>query len=728
MNLIRRIKSKYVLQNIFDSIPLNKGLKIIKYNKRLIKNLDYSIKDVKFLFFLKKIIKPIANCEDYLPIIRRIISSNNLEKENFKKLNNNRILYLFCTYLNKNNKFIPQINQIDNNEELLNYLNEFKIGFNQQFINNFYNEKQNFEFKKLYDFSKKYGKKIKAITFMDNNIHTLDNESYFIINYIIRHSNIEKIEDKYYNDYKSQFLNIFDSEYNYTIDKQEYTKDILKGKSIIDVVKEIKYYSLYLDGNNKILKPINDNILFKGENIQELEISKIDNENLIYFVNSLKNLNKLNSLSITCISDNELFNNISKVIKENSLYKLKMNLKYFEDGINIINKNLESLRELTIRINSSKKDSIIIKTISEITNLKKLQLISKFQIINANNIKYLSLKNVTYLKIPLYIHKHLFNLNSFFAKIPKLKTLILYGVHFTNNSDIDKFNSLDNIILNDNHLKNLKKIKFLNIKKNSSFFILKLIQLLSKTKIKEKIKEIKIENCDFDKNININELIKTISFYKNITNLQLNNISFEEGDKFNYEELYNFKHLEKLSFKGLDYEQNQISLYNLTMFLTNLSKSCKYLNEIGLSCKNINGEKINEIFDLSQNFKFLIKLNLFDNYNKLDYFSVRDDMTNNININLMKIKYYCMIDLRNLDLKGNYDYPKICIKDYINKDNYKKFSKFNNKIEKYYSYQNLLNNNYNLTKMLYSLLEKTFKIVNVNFSKDYKNNCYLEKV
>ena len=49
---------------------------------------------------------------------------------------------------------------------------------------------------------------------MDNNIHILDNKSYFIINYIIKHSKIEKFEDRYYTDYKSKFLNTFDSEYN----------------------------------------------------------------------------------------------------------------------------------------------------------------------------------------------------------------------------------------------------------------------------------------------------------------------------------------------------------------------------------------------------------------------------------------------------------------------------------------------------------------------------------
>ena len=727
MKLIERIKSKYLLKSILDFIPLNKGIKIIKYNKKLITDLDYSIKEIKFLFFLKKVIKPIANCEDYLPLIRRIISCNNLGEKNGQNLNNNRILYLFCTYLNKNYKFIPQINQIDDNEEILNYLNYFKIGFNQQFINNFYDKNHNFQFNKLYDFCFKYGNKIKEITFMDNDIEILDiNVAYFIISYIIKNSNIEKIEDRYYNGDKSQFLHSFDEEFNDIIKNQDYIKTKLKGKSISEIVQKLKYYSLYYnENNNRLLKSINDNILFKGKNIKELEVSKIDKENVIYFINSLKNLNKLNSLSIECMSDNELFNEISKVIKENSLYKLKMNLKYFEDGINIIYKNIKSLNDLTIRINYSKKDRMIIKTISEIANLEKLKLICKFQIFNVNTIKYLSLKKLVYLKIPLYIHKHLFDLNSFFEKIPKLRKLIFNGIFFRDKSEVNNPYNFNNIILNDNFLKNLQKIKFLNTKKNSSFFIVKLIQLLSKTKIKEKIKEIKIQNCDFDHSIHINELIKSISSFKNITNLQLNNISFEEGEKLEYEGFYNFKFLQKLNLKGLDYEQNKISFYNLSCFLAKLSEKCKYLNEIGLSCKNINGEKMNYLLDLYKKFKFLIKLNIFDNYNKIDYYSFGEEINNNLNIDLMKIKYYCMVDLRNLDIKGNYYYPKISIIDYINKDNNKKYCKFNNKIEKYYSYQNLLNNNYNLTKIMYSPIEDSFKIVNYNIhdlSLEYNSN------
>ncbi len=102
----------------------------------------------------------------------------------------------------------------------------------------------------------------------------------------------------------------------------------------------------------------------------------------------------------------------------------------------------------------------------------------------------------------------MFNLNCFFEKIPNLETIIFNEIHFSRNITIKD----QQINLNVNLLKNLKKIKFLNCQKKSSFFIKKILDILSQTKIKDNIKEIKIENCEFNDNININVLMKSISY------------------------------------------------------------------------------------------------------------------------------------------------------------------------------------------------------------------------
>ena len=91
--LIGRVKCKYTIQNIFNYIQFDKTIKIIKYSLKTIKQLEYTKEEIKYFLLLKKIVKPIANCEEYLPIIRRILFSNTLGIYNF---NTNKILDLFC--------------------------------------------------------------------------------------------------------------------------------------------------------------------------------------------------------------------------------------------------------------------------------------------------------------------------------------------------------------------------------------------------------------------------------------------------------------------------------------------------------------------------------------------------------------------------------------------------------------------------------------------------------
>ena len=47
-----------------------------------------------------------------------------------------------------------------------------------------------------------------------------------------------------------------------------------------------------------------------------------------------------------------------------------------------------------------------------------LRIICKFEIFDEDNIEYLYLKNVEYLKIPLYVNDYIFDLNLMFEKMP----------------------------------------------------------------------------------------------------------------------------------------------------------------------------------------------------------------------------------------------------------------------------------------------------------------------
>ena len=727
---IKKVRSKYIIQNIFSYTSFKKTIKIIQYNKNLINKLEYTVDDIKNFFFFNKIIKPISNCEDYLPIIKRILSS---KKFTFKQISN-----VFCNYLNKtNNKFIPQISQIEGNEYILDKLDSFKLGFNKQILEYFSNfyliEDKSLYIKKLSEFCKKYGKKIKEITFMDKEIENVLSEdiNYYTIIYIIKNCIIEKIEDCFSdNKMNSMFMGIVD-------DEKIFEKDYIninnsegeekKDKDLICSVKKLKSYSLYFDKisdfmNNDLIKNLCDYILINGQNIEELEITKITKSSQLNFLNSIKNLIKLKSLIIsTQINSSKFFQRLSKKVKRDSLCKLEINLNKFEDGFNIIDKNINSLTELTLTINHKKDSKIIIKTISEITKLKKLRIISKFEILDEDNIKYLFLKNVEYLEIPLYVNNYLFDLNLLFEKIPKLKKLIFYGININDNIDKKYKNMkiLDEFNLNTKFVLKLRKINFLNSDKKSSFFIIKLIEILLKSNIKENIKEIKIDNCDFDEKVNFNVLLKLISSFTNIKSLSLNNNSYEIGEQINYDEINNFNYLEKFYFKGLDYEKNEIKIL---YFLYKFSEKCRVLNELGFSCKGQNPYDMNIIFKVVKNYRLLTKLNIFDNYSKSDYYSDKEILSYLSGINIGELNNYCLCDLRNIDLKKenkknssvNFNqYNKLIIKDYLHQNNNNLIS---NKKEKYYSYQNFFKSISFSNKLFYSGKEKSFIIGDINES------------
>ena len=243
-SITKIVKSKYIIKGIFDYLTITKSFLITKYNKKIqsFLELEYTKKETKVFLLLDKIIKPIANCEDYLPIIQKLVDK--IRINNKALLDNNiRASDLFVHYFNRNNPFFPQINNINDNEEILKSINYFKIGFNDIFINNFFNHQNIFEFNKLVEFCNKYGHKIKEITFMDNNIIGLDKKQmyFFIMKYIIKNSNIEKIEDRYYNILgDSLFFKIFKSDYSEDIFEKQFSIEIKKEKNQKDIMDIIK--------------------------------------------------------------------------------------------------------------------------------------------------------------------------------------------------------------------------------------------------------------------------------------------------------------------------------------------------------------------------------------------------------------------------------------------------------------------------------------------------------
>ena len=202
----------------------------------------------------------------------------------------------------------------------------------------------------------------------------------------------------------------------------------------MDIIKELKSYSLYFDFyDSKIIQNVCSDVIFNGKNIEELEITGINKSDSACFINSLKNLKKLKSLIISRISDDKnLLNEISKIIKENTLQKLSINVNLFKEAENLINKHSLSLISLSLKINSEKENNLlIVKTLQFMENLRKLKLICTFPILDKNNINFFSLNKVKNLEISLCMKNYLFDLNCLFKNVPNLTKLHFNGINFT---------------------------------------------------------------------------------------------------------------------------------------------------------------------------------------------------------------------------------------------------------------------------------------------------------
>ena len=618
----------------------------------------------------------------------------------------------------------------------MDLLNKIKICFNTNLIELFYDEVFEFYSSTIYEYAYNYAKKIKQISFLDSDIdynsYIRESDAYFVIKFLIINSKVEIIEDRYYKDNNTTiFLKIFQSKYNIkerlSIFENKY-KGLKMQCDIMDIIKELKSYSLYFDFyDSKIIQNVCSDVIFNGKNIEELEITGINKSDSACFINSLKNLKKLKSLIISRISDDKnLLNEISKIIKENTLQKLSINVNLFKEAENLINKHSLSLISLSLKINSEKDNNLLIaKTLQFMENLRKLKLICTFPILDKNNINFFSLNKVNNLEISLCMQNDLFDLNCLFKNVPNLTKLHFNGINFTKKKFINNNMALNNI--NSKYINKLRKLKFTHGNKNASLFIL---LILSKFPNKTNIKKLSIDNCSFNDSAELNELIKNISLYTNLISLSLNYLSLKKEitKKILYTELQNLKKLESFSFLGLKYDEWNIKEDS---FISFINKNYLNLFEIGLSSYNLNPRRTNNILFNLKNIKFLTKIKIFNGYNKNNFLydkSSEDEIKNeyedecnsesyeksasneesedmSICRNLIdnyiligKIMENYLIDIRNISFyKCYYNsikiyQPKIQFSNYFDIEYGKDEIYNNNKKEEFYLYQKIFSN------------------------------------
>ena len=210
-SVLTKISNSFIFQETINFIPLGRAIKIFKYNKSFLNKLNFTKKEARLILFMNKLVKPIANMEDYLPVLR--------------KMHYGKIEQIFCKFLNFSNT-IPSITLKSGNEEILDLLNGFKICLDNNFKGLFYeiNDEGILEFdpKIFLELTHKYAKKLKEISFMDNTFfYSKSNDkkekenSLTLIKFLLFISTVNKIEDRYFEDSdNSLFLDLLNSKYD----------------------------------------------------------------------------------------------------------------------------------------------------------------------------------------------------------------------------------------------------------------------------------------------------------------------------------------------------------------------------------------------------------------------------------------------------------------------------------------------------------------------------------
>ena len=569
---IFKIKSEYILIDLFEYMPLDQCLKLIRYNKRLHRILNY---DYNLLANLEKMIKVVRpNYESIVKYIPKLNSQNNQNIITFV-LNNPLFLneQLFYKAINS----IQSIISIDIKNHkywktfIKNIIN-IRLEINPSIITYIYNMQEK-EKRDTFDYLKKYIKNIKEVyfdSFIDKNEINFEmrNKIKFILKNIFFTNNKAK-KDNYMYINKISFgdnsiISIFDIN-NIFIE----ITDILYNNN--------KYLNIYNFGinsktaNNNITN-INTFISTKMPNLQFIQINDftfINNNNASKFSNLFRNLKFLNKIDLSgslCDNDNliEILNNKNLELKE-----LKLKIFYSDKIINwnFLSNFIKFLEILEIELvfpytepsllsyqfcfdykYNNTKDLFLM--VNKMNNLKKLKLIGEY--LNNYDLNFLennNLSNIIYsfyiINPELPINKKYYYVDSSISKIFQYynhmkEITLIYNYYKQNYSISDKYNGID-LLCDFNKEKAFKLILFefppnLSIIKIENFvepnFIpFYLIPLLNKNKDKlSKIRELKLNNCYIEL-YSFEKFLSILPLMTNLRVLSINNIVFYEKFK-----------------------------------------------------------------------------------------------------------------------------------------------------------------------------------------------------
>lgn len=566
---------------IFDFLPFQRCLQLVKYNKKLHELLELNKNVFDEILKVDKILKPTYECiVKYIPNFISNKDEKNNKKVEIKK--NNSILLnekLFYKVLNS----IPDYILIDIRNKywktIIKKIYKINLELNP-FIIQYFDNMDEKERKEVLECLKKNKENIREISFNSfndkNEINFMMRQSIKnILNYIWNSDKENKLNNKCYVTKVSfgdnSIMSVFDIN-NILIE----IGNILYENTNSSYIEE--FYINSKTAKNDI-KNINNFILKKIPNVKFIELydfSFLNNKNSSLLSNLLKNLLLLEKLDLTDSICNN--NNLIEILNSNNLKlkELKIKILYGDKMINwdFLNKFIDFLEVLEIELIFPDKDtgfgsyqiiwdyrnkniSELFSIINKMKKLNKLKVIGEY--LNNHDINSLHINNITDLTLSFYIvnpdlHKNSKNIkesssiSKLFLNLNKINKLSLKYNSFKQN--ISLFNNYDGIdfLCEYNKEKSYKLSLFefsnyLSVLKLNNFidnYFLEffLIPLLNKNKEKLfQINELILNNCFLEVK-HFEKFLSIISLMTNLLVLKINNILFYE--KFKIKDLFNY--------------------------------------------------------------------------------------------------------------------------------------------------------------------------------------------
>ena len=573
------ISSKYALKNIFSYLSYDLRFKLAYGSKKLLKNLDISIKTFKKLYEIKKLISPSSYD------IQKLIDYLNLENND----DDNENMIYGC--LNSSLFNVDLCLEDENWPKIIKYINKIKLIITPNLLNCIYS------------------------------LNNESNQSIFYLLNLYRNNIVEISFNNFINESKIKFETI-----NQII---SFLQSIYSQKSYINTASSNSIshhnHNAYKDNNYEI-----------NENCKVKKITFENNEILPYIdvstkfldkIDEIIPLNEINQLSLDANSFNEFqFTNIMKYVSKKipSLNELNIiNFGYKKSHYADLSYLLSNANECIQNIDLT--HSLCSTDILPILNEKNFPLkVLKLKLYsNESEIKWRFLENsINNLEIfdieieEMNNHDNIEKIIKVLNKMQKLKKLKIIGgispkelFDFTNVKNIGHLNVDLNLLYNNievfptdlsNYFSNYTNLRTLILKSNDSFNITKAQKYSFEFLFSPKLKHITLIN--FDDNIIIPLLTNNKNNIINIEEFILDKCHFTHENYSLLVSLFpNFKSLLKLSLNNIDFKSSyksimeDISFYD---YIPMIIKNIPSIIELDIS-NNKYDEKIlnNKIFE-----------------------------------------------------------------------------------------------------------------------------------